>query len=93
MVRFSTEVWFLLAAIGGGCALAFLYYLAVSIENERRVRDLHEKSAKLRRRYSAQLRGETAGEPDVVAVIEVGEAPPPSIPMPPPDAAPAKQAA
>ncbi|MFM9995565.1 MAG: hypothetical protein ACKVU4_07155 [Phycisphaerales bacterium] len=84
------EAWLLLASMGGACAVAFLHSLAVTVERECRAHELQVKAAKLRRRYAAQLRGETVDE---AGVIEVDEAPPVSIPMPPPEAGAVKQAA
>lgn len=76
MVEFPGHVWLALALIGAACTVAFLHALADAVRHERRMHELRIRSAELRRQYAAQ-----SGQSE--DVIEVDEAPPPSIPMPP----------
>lgn len=58
MVRFSPELWALMAVIAGACVLAFLHHVAAAIDHERRMLNLRLEAEELRRRYARQLRGE-----------------------------------
>lgn len=73
---FPGHIWLAMALIGAACTVAFLHALADAVRHERRMHELRARSAELRRQYAAQM-----GEAE--EVIEVDEAPPPSIPMPP----------
>ena len=74
MVSFPALLWLTMAAIGAACVVAFLHYLAVALENERRVETLKAECAELRTRFARQLQ-QAAARADIIEVSPIEDEP------------------
>ena len=72
MVQFPFLLWLVMAAIAAACIVSFVYYLAVTMENERRVDALKEECGELRQRYARQMQ-QAVERADIIEVSPIDE--------------------
>jgi hypothetical protein len=72
MAQFPALLWLAMTAIGAACVVSFVYYLAVTMENERRVEVLKGECAELRKRYARQMQ-QVVERADIIEVSPIEE--------------------